>query len=325
MTIKIHPSPTADTRTCDWSKVTRETLLASSEQHIRDIGAGLGFFAGLLQAAALRHDHDKITGIDRFHADFRTGFKQTGWWDNHRKVNRHHLAEADGTPADVNLIDVLDFITDCTMAGLARSGSVRPLALDPAVLQRAFDNTAALLLANVEVVPAPASPSPSSAPDPVDCGCPCETHPEGECSCGCDCRDADWLRGRVEALEAMLCEVDAAFDADRRARTALRARAEAAERERDDHRRAEATAWQQREEIAAELAAALRERDEAREALRDARRVLANLTNAAGCVVGLRYEPALLGEAINLLDGSWEKADELLAGARGAGSGGEGT
>jgi hypothetical protein len=144
--------------------VTRETLLASSEQHVGDIRAGLAFFADLLHEAGVRHDHDKITAIDHFHADFRTGFAQTGWWDNHRRVNRHHLTEADGIPADVNLIDVLDFITDCVMAGLARSGSVRPLAIEPAVLQRAFDNTAALLCSSVEVVPAPASPVPAPSP-----------------------------------------------------------------------------------------------------------------------------------------------------------------
>jgi hypothetical protein len=160
MTIKIRPSPTADTRTCDWSKVTKETLLDSSIQHIEDIRAGLDFFRAALDRAGALHDHDKISGIDHFHSDFRTGFKETGWWDNHRKVNRHHLTEADGTPDDVNLIDVFDFITDCTMAGMARSGSVRPLTLPPGLLERAFQNTAALLLANVEVVTTPTAPEP---------------------------------------------------------------------------------------------------------------------------------------------------------------------
>lgn len=42
--IVIRPSPTADTRTCDWSKVTKEQLLESSIQHIGDIHAGLDFF-----------------------------------------------------------------------------------------------------------------------------------------------------------------------------------------------------------------------------------------------------------------------------------------
>lgn len=159
--IKIRPSPTADTRTCDWSKVDRETLLNSSIQHRADVAAGLRFLATTLEEAAILHDHDKISGIDHFHADFRTGFKETGWWDNHRKVNRHHLTEPDGVPADVNLIDVLDFIVDCTMAGMARSGSVRPLTITDDVLRRAFENTAALMAANVEVdrERAPASPS----------------------------------------------------------------------------------------------------------------------------------------------------------------------
>ena len=83
-----------------------------------------------------------------------TGFKQTTWWDNHRKVNRHHLLQADaGVPEDVNLIDVLDMICDCVMAGMARSGSVYSLqTLTLEVLRRAFENTvwSFLLKAHVE-------------------------------------------------------------------------------------------------------------------------------------------------------------------------------
>jgi hypothetical protein len=149
--IVIHPSPTADTRTCDWSKVTKEQLLASSAQHIADIRAGLRFFQDRLEWQANLHDHDKISDIDGFHRDFATGFKQKDWWDNHRKVNRHHLTMADGIPENVDLIDVLDFIVDCVMAGMARSGSVYPLELPPELLERAFQNTVSLLKANVRV------------------------------------------------------------------------------------------------------------------------------------------------------------------------------
>ena len=156
--IKIRPSPTADTRTCDWSSVTQETLYRSSVQHIRDVQAGLAFLARMMEKAGREHDHDKLSAIDAFHADFRTGFAQTAWWDRHRKLNRHHLTEADGIPPDLNLVDVLDHIVDCVMAGMARSGSVRPLALPDDLLQRAFQGTVALLLANVDVEPAPQSP-----------------------------------------------------------------------------------------------------------------------------------------------------------------------
>jgi hypothetical protein len=81
-----------------------------------------------------------------------TGFKQTGWWDNHRKIHRHHLAQEDGIPADVNLLDVLEYIADCVMAGMARSGSVYDLAMPPELLERAFKNTVELLKAEVEVI-----------------------------------------------------------------------------------------------------------------------------------------------------------------------------
>ena len=151
MTIKIRKSPTADTRSCDFTKVTKETLLNSSVQHILDVRCALEFFRQQLAESGSRHDRDKLDDIDGFHRDFVTGFKQTTWWDNHRKVNRHHLLHDDGVPADVNLIDVLDMIADCVMAGMARTGEVYPLNIDPKVLMRAFQNTVELLKSQVEV------------------------------------------------------------------------------------------------------------------------------------------------------------------------------
>jgi hypothetical protein len=149
--ITIQQSKTADTRSCDYANVTKETLLASSEQHIGDVHRALGYFQELIGDAAMRHDTDKITDIDGFHADFVTGFKQTGWWDRHRQLNRHHLLQPDGVRDDVNLVDVLDMIADCVMAGMARTGDVYPLNIDPDVLMRAFQNTVVLLKSNVRV------------------------------------------------------------------------------------------------------------------------------------------------------------------------------
>jgi hypothetical protein len=149
--IRIGQSATADTRTCDFTTVEKKTLLDSSVQHIGDVREALGYFVGLLLTAAKNHDTDKLTDIDGFHRDFKTGFKETAWWDAHRRLNRHHLQQEDGIPADVNLIDVLDFIADCVMAGMARSGSVYPLHLPAELLEKAFQNTVALLKAQVVV------------------------------------------------------------------------------------------------------------------------------------------------------------------------------
>ena len=152
--IRIEPSPTADTRSCDFKQVSKEQLRKSSVQHIGDVREALRFFAEQLSESARRHDNDKITDIDGFHADFVTGFEQTGWWDRHRKLNRHHLTMEDGIPGDVNLIDVLDFIADCIMAGMARTGTVYPLELPDELLKRAFDNTVTMLKREVVVVDA---------------------------------------------------------------------------------------------------------------------------------------------------------------------------
>lgn len=149
--IEIGKSATADTRTCDFANTTRETLLDSSRQHIGDVGKGLAFFAAKLTESAAVHDYDKLTGIDWFHRDFVTGFKETGWWDNHRRIHRHHLAQADGVPPDVNLIDVLEFVADCVMAGMARSGTVYELTLPDELLRKALANTADMLKRQVAV------------------------------------------------------------------------------------------------------------------------------------------------------------------------------
>lgn len=151
--INIKKSETADTRTCDFSKVSKETLVASSKQHIGDVREALKFFMERLWNASVDHDTDKLTDIDGFHADFVTGFSRTEWWDRHRKLNRHHLEQPDGTPVDVNLIDVLDYVSDCVMAGMARSGSVYALKLSPELLERAFQNTVELLKQQVVVEP----------------------------------------------------------------------------------------------------------------------------------------------------------------------------
>jgi hypothetical protein len=149
--IKINKSETADTRTCDFTKVTKDTLEASSVSHIRDVYMGLRYFQELLEERAKLHDWDKLSNLDGFHSDFIGGFKSTIWWDEHRKINRHHLLQPDGVPVDVNLIDVLEMIVDCVMAGMARSGSVYPLDVTPELLKRACDNTVNLLMSQVEV------------------------------------------------------------------------------------------------------------------------------------------------------------------------------
>ncbi len=45
--IEIKKSPTADTRTCDVTKVERQQLLDSSRQHIADVAKAMPFFSAV--------------------------------------------------------------------------------------------------------------------------------------------------------------------------------------------------------------------------------------------------------------------------------------
>ena len=150
--IKIKESKTADTRSCDCSLVTKEQLLLSSKQHVDDVTKGILFFVNLLLEASISHDHDKFSNIDEFFDDFKNNFNTTIWWEKHRKVNRHHLFNEDGVPEDVNLVDVIELIVDCVMAGMARTDTVYPLEISSEILEKAFQNTVVLLKNNVKVV-----------------------------------------------------------------------------------------------------------------------------------------------------------------------------
>ncbi len=147
--IRIKKSSTADTRTCDYAKVDEQTLLDSTLQHRKDVTKGLTFFVDRLVQAAKDHDLDKISDLKSFHADFKTGFKNTTWWDTHKKINRHHFL--DELHDDINLVDVMELIVDCVMAGMGRSGEVHPIKVPSEVLQRAFENTVEMLKSEVVV------------------------------------------------------------------------------------------------------------------------------------------------------------------------------
>lgn len=149
--IVIQQSKTADTRTCDASAVSKEQLYASSGQHIGDVAQGMGFFIDMMEDAIQKHDHDKFSDIDGFHRDFINNFESDEWWKNHQKVNRHHLFTDEGTPDDVNLVDVMELVVDCVMAGMGRSGEVYDLDIKPELLMKAFSNTVELLKSKVIV------------------------------------------------------------------------------------------------------------------------------------------------------------------------------
>lgn len=107
----------------------------------------------MLKKQVLEHDHTKLDYLDEFYEDFTSGkkgkeFKKLPWWQIH-KTERHHLN--DSVPEDVNLIDVLEMVIDCTVACLARSGEVYDITIPQDVLLKAINNTKQLIIDNTEI------------------------------------------------------------------------------------------------------------------------------------------------------------------------------
>lgn len=148
--INIHKSPEADSRTAN-EPLTPVKLRSSTVSHMKDVDAGLNFLAYQLKEKGKHHDHTKIEYLDDFFQALTSGkVKESDWYKLHITEERHHLKS--NVPNDVNLLDVIEHLVDCTMAGLARSGEIYDIDLSPEVLQLAAQNTVELIKNNVRIV-----------------------------------------------------------------------------------------------------------------------------------------------------------------------------
>lgn len=148
--ITITKSPNADSRTAN-PEMDKDNLVASTKSHISDVDNGLKFIADLIKDRGRDHDHTKLENMDDFYAALKSGhIKDTSWYQKHITRERHHLKSY--VPEDVNIVDIIEHLVDCTMAGLARSGTVYDVDISPEVLQVAVTNTVELLKKNTTVV-----------------------------------------------------------------------------------------------------------------------------------------------------------------------------
>ena len=154
--IEIRKSTDADTRSAT-GKVSKETLLDNSEQHVSDVMKAMAWMGNKLFDNARVHDWTKRENIDEFYTDFSAtqdgfqgDFKQMHWFKDLHLQERHHLN--DYCPEDVNLFDCLERIADIVTAGLARSGDIFDDDIDTAILSKAYANTVKLLKEEIKVV-----------------------------------------------------------------------------------------------------------------------------------------------------------------------------
>lgn len=147
--IRIFKSSNADSRSA--SEITRQSVMADTRSHRTDVMQGMEFISMMISRAGCTHDEHKLQEFDAFYnALISENFKESDWYKTHVKTGRHHLKSY--VPKDVNLVDVLHHLVDCTMAGLARSGNIYDVDLSPELLEAACANTVELLKKNIMVV-----------------------------------------------------------------------------------------------------------------------------------------------------------------------------
>ena len=146
--IEIKKNPNGDTRTAP-KGITFEQFQEANDMHIDDVGKVMHALSRFVDTAGRSHDFTKKSRERMFYRDFvdtqenGADFVNGEWYQLHVKAERHHLLS--NCPDDVNLIDVLEMIADCTCAGLTRSGEIRDLEIDNDILNRAVKNTAEMI------------------------------------------------------------------------------------------------------------------------------------------------------------------------------------
>ena len=112
--IKIRKSKSADTRS-EKNIVDKDTLIASSCQHINDVCKAFEWMRDILAKTAMRHDYTKLNNMDEFHEQFvecqkdkSKDFCKLSWYQRHITEERHHLNNR--VPEDVNMFDLLERI-----------------------------------------------------------------------------------------------------------------------------------------------------------------------------------------------------------------------
>ena len=148
MLVNIKKNPNGDTRTAS-KDVTYEEFQKANDMHIDDVRNVMENLSSMIKQVGVLHDYTKKTAEPQFYKDFLstmndgTNFVEGVWYQYHIEKERHHLLSR--CPDDVDLIDVLEMITDCTCAGLARSGEVRDLEISTDILEKAVQNTVKLI------------------------------------------------------------------------------------------------------------------------------------------------------------------------------------
>lgn len=144
--IKLKHDPHGDNRHAP-ADTTFEQFHQANLSHIKDVQDVMTRLSIILDLKGKSHDTTKLTMEQQFFKDFKTltpeQFINGEWYQMHVHTERHHPFAY--CHDDITLLDILETIVDCTCAGKARSGVVRPLEFNQEILEKAVKNTVKLI------------------------------------------------------------------------------------------------------------------------------------------------------------------------------------
>lgn len=155
--IKIQKNIYGDSRTATHVPSIVE-FRKSNYAHRKDVAGLMSSLADDIKSRGLKHDHTKTDDDTEsvFYRELCDAIEgkidfeeESKWYKLHCSSERHHLDEH--CPDDVNLIDVIEEICDCVCAGMARSGEVRPVAIEADILKKAVKNTVQMCMLAIEI------------------------------------------------------------------------------------------------------------------------------------------------------------------------------
>lgn len=131
--------------------ITEQMVEKETKDHIAAVRKTIAFLAEMLLEQSKEHDYTKLgKHLPNFTKEIASDFKSEEWFKMHCETERHHLLQY--VPKDVNLLDVLEMVSDGVCAGLARNGSCYDIEIPEEVLKQAVKNTQELLIKNIKVV-----------------------------------------------------------------------------------------------------------------------------------------------------------------------------
>ena len=126
----------------------KEELFNDVLQHKKDVSECMDMLSEHIHEIGENHDWTKVEFFDEFANDTlerldTPDFKERDWYNIHCNFERHHINAF--VPDDVDFFDLLEFISDCLIAGKTRSGDVNydVFNIDENIILKSYFNTVA--------------------------------------------------------------------------------------------------------------------------------------------------------------------------------------